>query len=159
MLAKNFQNACCSHSGISDTEMVDIPEGSLFLGKIHLSREKILNGLLSLKTDKSVGPDGFPNMFLVHTAGSFLEPLYILFNRSLSLGYFPSKWKSSYVTPIYKKGNRSDVGNYRCIAKLPAIAKLFESLVFDEIKPILEPIFQKQQHGFLKGRSTVTNLS
>ena len=159
MFAKTFQNAYRSHSDTSVTDMIDMPESSLFLDKIHLSREKFLNGLLSLQADKSADPDGFPNMFLVHMAGSLLEPLYILFNRSLSLGYFPSKWKSSYVTPIYKKGNRSDVGNYRCIAKLPAIPKLFESLVCDEIKPILEPILQKQQHGFVKGRSTVTNLS
>ena len=159
MFAKNFQNAYRCHSDISNTETVEMPEGRLVLDKIHLSREKILNGLLSLKTDKSAGPDGFPNVFLVQTACFLLEPLYVLFNRSLSLGYFPSNWKSSYVTPIYKKGNRSDVGNYRCIAKLPAIPKLFESLVCDEMKQILEPILQTHQHGFVKGRSTVTNLS
>lgn len=58
----------------------------------------------------------------------------------------------------FQKGARNNIRNYRGIAKLSAIPKLFESIVTAdfsfEIKNLINPV----QHGFVPGRSTVTNL-
>lgn len=50
------------------------------------------------------------------------------------------------------------VENYRGIAKLSEIPKLFEKLVTDQLYAIAEPIISTQAHGFVHGRSTSTNL-
>jgi hypothetical protein len=43
---------------------------------------------------------------------------------------FPDRCKVSYVTPIFKKGRRNNVEDYRGVAILSAIAKRFEFLVY-----------------------------
>ena len=81
-----------------------------------------------------------------------------IFNYSLKIGYFPSFWRSSFVIPLHKSGNRRFIDNYRCIAKLSAIPKLFELLVSRGMSHFIKSILSPFQHGFMKGRSTTSNL-
>lgn len=73
-------------------------------------------------------------------------------------GVFPNMWKSSYLLPLFKSGNKCDVNNYRGIAKLSCIPKLFEKIIYDCIELSCRQIISPSQHGFVKGRSTTTNL-
>jgi hypothetical protein len=74
---------------------------------------------------------------LSNLANSIVYPIFILYNKSLEEGVFPSIWKKSSVTPIFKKGNKSNVENYRPISGLVQIGKLLEKLVLAHmIKPI-----------------------
>ena len=77
---------------------------------------------------------------------------------TLANGIIPSQWKRSSVTPIFKKGARSNVENYRCIAKLPTIAKFFEHLVNVKLLQSVHSQITLSQHGFMKGRSCASNL-
>ena len=86
------------------------------------------------------------------------DTLAHLFNASLTSGIFPNIWKESLIIPLHKNGSKSNVNNYRGIAKLSAIPKAFEHIVTDSITPQVTPIISDTQHGFTKGRSTVTNL-
>jgi hypothetical protein len=86
------------------------------------------------------------------------SPLLHIFNLLLSTGTFPSKWKDSFLIPIFKTGKRNDVGNYRGVAILSCFAKLFEVTVYDYIFFSVKSSIMSAQHGFFKGRSTVTNL-
>lgn len=84
------------------------------------------------------------------------------FNEFLSLnasGIFPDRWKISYLTPIHKSGCRNNVENYRGVAILPTIGKLFEALVYVRLTMDLSVTISSNQHGFRKGRSTSTNLA
>jgi hypothetical protein len=66
-------------------------------------------------------------------ADGLKSPLLHIFNLSLSTGTFPSKWKDSFLIPIFKTGKRYDVGNYRGVAIFSCFAKLFEVRVYDYI--------------------------
>ena len=57
-------------------------------------------------------------------AGVLAPSLEFLFNQSLSSGIVPAEWKLASVTPIFKKGKRQDVNNYRPISIIPAVATL-----------------------------------
>lgn len=118
----------------------------------------VLENLLTLRATNTFGPDGIPNSVLKYCSGSLAKPLTTLFNASLKLGYFPDIWKSSYLLPLHKSGSILNVSNYRGIAKLSAIPKLFEKLVTDIVSYNVSPIIDSRQHGFRKGLSTVTNL-
>lgn len=113
---------------------------------------------MKIDTSKGTGPDGFHPLLLKNCAAQLCTPLSIIFNESLALGNFPDQWKSYSVNPIFKKGSRSNVENYRCIAKLPTIAKFFERLVNIKLNEMVAHRIAPQQHGFSKKRSTVTNL-
>lgn len=77
---------------------------------------------------------------------------------SLREGVFPTLWKMAKVTPIYKSGDKKDVTNYRPISILNIFAKTFESLVYKHIYNHLKHRLNPNQHGFITGRSTNTNL-
>ena len=74
--------------------------------------------LAHLKDDNHSGPDGIPSLFVKKCSASLLDPLLLLFNKSLSCGIFPSKWKDSYIFPKNKSGNKHEVSNYRPISIL-----------------------------------------
>jgi hypothetical protein len=71
--------------------------------------------LSMLKTSKSAGPDGLPGTFLYNIRSALCFPLWLIFRRSLDTGTFPSMFKISSITPVYKTGDKTDVNNYRPI--------------------------------------------
>lgn len=85
-------------------------------------------------------------------------PLAIIFNLSLKRGVFPLAWKIASVTPVFKKGARDDIVNYRGISKLSCAPKLFESLVNTSLWSHVADVMPDAQHGFVKGRSCTSNL-
>lgn len=79
-------------------------------------------------------------------------------NRSLKDGVFPNQWKISRVVPVFKKGDPSNIKNYRPISILSCCSKLFESLVCPLLANHVKSILHSAQHGFRRGRSVETNL-
>ncbi|KAL0871637.1 hypothetical protein ABMA27_004163 [Loxostege sticticalis] len=71
---------------------------------------------------------------------------------------FPDRWKIAHVIPIFKAGDKTSCSNYRPISILSCLAKLFESLVYASLYSHLNNYICTQQHGFVKNRSTLSNL-
>ena len=71
-----------------------------------------------------------------------------------------SEWKLANVTPLFKKGDKSNPGNYRPISLTSVVCKLMESILRDKIVEFLEKnnIIRDSQHGFRNRRSCLTNL-
>jgi len=53
-----------------------------------------------------------------------------IYNLSLNLGVFPDEWKTAKVKPLYKKGDRYDMQNYRPISIILVFAKLLERFMY-----------------------------
>lgn len=96
-------------------------------------------------------------MFIIKSViKSIAAPLSHIFNFSFSSGRFPTCFKSSVISPIYKKGSSSDVNNYRPISLLSNFSKILEKLVYYRLIVHLEEenLLNKEQFGFRAGRST-----
>jgi len=67
----------------------------------------------------------------------------------------PSEWKYANITPLYKKGSRSDPENYRPVSLTSIVCKLMESIIRDSVTTHfkLNHLFSNKQFGFIKGRS------
>ena len=135
-----------------------LPECTNSVSVQNITVQEILTSLESLDATKGAGPDGIPPSMLKTFASSFVKPLFWLFNLSIKTGEFPSMWKKSFLIPIFKSGKRSDIKNYRGIAIISCIPKLFESIVNKRIFEQVKNSITINQHGFFKGRSTATNL-
>lgn len=133
-------------------------DNSSSIGDIYLSRDVILRTLKSLDPSKGAGPDGLPPAFFIKTADSIHVALYLIFNTCLREGVFPTTWKRAFITPIHKSGEKENVENYRPISILSALSKLFEKLVHGALYPLFHRLIIPEQHGFVKRRSTTTNL-
>ena len=59
--------------------------------------------------------------------------LACIINKTIDTGLFPSQWKMAKVFPLYKKDDRTDAQNYRPISVLPAISKICERVVYDQL--------------------------
>ena len=79
-----------------------------------------------------------------------------LFNACLNIGLYPNCLKNVNVTPIFKKGDRSEPGNYRPISVLNDLNKIYEELIYSRLINYLDnkSILTNTQYGFRKHRST-----
>ena len=118
------------------------------------------NKLSKLKTNKSSRPDGFHSNILKESASSIGLPLSILYNMSLTEGHVPHAWKEWNITPIYKKGSKTDAGNYRPVSLTSILGKVMESFIRDHLVDHMtrNKLLCEAQHGFVPGRSCVTQL-
>lgn len=111
-----------------------------------------------MDSNKGMGPDLMSPLFLRECAEQLVEPINKIFSKSLDDNIFPKAWKSGCITPIYKSGARSRVENYRGVNIMPNLAKVFEKLIYSQLKLIITPRLSKSQHGFLSNRNIETNL-
>ena len=83
-------------------------------------------------------------------------PLCKLINFSFHTGTFPNSFKIARITPIFKKGNRQNPNNYRPIASLPFISKIFERSMANKLFSFLKKfsILHPFQFGFQRNKST-----
>ena len=130
------------------------------LDNINITHGSISKKLKNLRSDKSPGPDGVHPHLLKTFADTFAPILSIIFTISLESQELPSVWKTGVITALYKKGKKSEAQNYRPVSLTSIPCKILESLIVDNIINHLAENLLKNpnQHGFSKGRSTVTNL-
>ena len=116
----------------------------------------VLSHLKSLDIRKSTGPDNLSARFLREVAYEITAPLTSLFNFSLHHGTFPTIWKQSNITPIYKGGPVDDPCNYRPVSVVPVIAKILEKIVSVQLTGYLETnhLFHPHQGTYQPGKST-----
>ncbi len=95
-----------------------------------VSTDFTLRELTKLKTNKSTGPDGLLVRFLKDGARIIAEPLTHIINTSVITDTAPRKLKEALVTPIYKKGEKLNVSNYRHFSIRCIVSKILERAIY-----------------------------
>lgn len=115
---------------------------------------KIVNGL---KNKTSYGFDGISNTFVKDNIDTLAHPLTHVMNLSLSEAYVPNDMKLSKVIPLYKKGSKLIMSNYRPVSLLPVISKVLEKIVYKHMYSFLENenVLFQNQYGFRSHHSTI----
>ena len=139
-----------------DFSPINIPEKQL--SNIQLTVYEVSEVLHSLDANKASGPDNLPNIILVGVAYEIAPSICRLFNLSLSEGIMPKRWKLANITAIFKKNDPTIPSNYRPISLLDTLSKVLERCVYNHCYEHLRSMFHYLQHGFLRGRSTNTQL-
>ena len=80
--------------------------------------------------------------------------------QSLATGTLPSDWLSTNICPVFKKGSRNKVCNYRPILLTPICSKVMEHIIYHSIMDHLNlnDVLIDNQHGFRSNHSCVTQL-
>ena len=166
-IANSF-NEYFSNIGPSLSEKIDMSESTMtysdyLTNPAHsrfsftpISEKETLNIINNLKNKKSYGIDGISNVLLKSIANEILKPLTLIINQSLETGIFPDAFKTSKVTPLYKKGDKTDLNNYRPISILPTISKVFEQVIHVQLYDYFckNNLLCEQQYGFRSKHST-----
>ncbi len=121
-----------------------------------LVKEKIRK----LKPNSAPGPDGITPRMLQQLVDQVACPLSMIFQKSMGEGVAPLDWKSANVTPIHKKGSKTDPGNYRPVSLTSVPGKIMESIIKDHMQDHLKKnrLIRESQHGFMPRKSCTTNL-
>jgi len=126
---------------------------------IEINEDIILEKVKHLPNNTVSGPDDIPNIFVKRCIHSLITPITRILSESLITGFVPNIWKSSFVRPVHKSGVRTNIENYRGVAIQCVIPKLLDSVISSHINEHILQIIDDSQHGFVKGKSTLTNLA
>ena len=134
----------------TSAKMMDIP----------FTRKDIQDAMAEIPLTAAAGPDRFPAIFLKMCREQLSEPLYIMWRRSLDTGTVPQVLKTANIIPIHKGNARTLPKNYRPIALTSHLIKVFEKVMKKYIVAYMEEyrLFNPTQHGFLFGRSCLSQL-
>jgi hypothetical protein len=130
------------------------------LDDISFGEEDIIRAIGELDPYSST-PDGdIPARILISCKGHLAVPLNLMWTESFNSGTIPPSLKNQYITPIYKKGNRTDPANYRPVSITSHLIKIFERVLRNSLVSHLEDngLLSGKQHGFRKKRSCLTQL-
>ena len=95
--------------------------------------EYVKDILLKLNPRKAVGRDNISQRLLRITAPALARPLTCLLNHLINGCSWPTVWKCSNISPIYKKSEETDKTNYRPVSLLTVLSKVYERVLFDQM--------------------------
>ena len=87
------------------------------------------------------------SIHFLNLAGSILET-----------AKYPDNWKLVDVKPLHKKGAKNIISNSGPVASLSRLSLSFERLLFKHLYNIIAPKIKSSQRGFMKNRSTTSQL-
>ncbi|GFG38975.1 hypothetical protein Cfor_07998 [Coptotermes formosanus] len=123
---------------------------------IPISEAEVTSTTSSLKNKTSCGYDGLSNKILKLCGSHISKPLNYVFNISLTSGICPDRLKYAIIKPCFKKGDKSQISNYRPISILTGFSKIFKLLIFHRLKQHLvgNNILVTEQYGIRDNVST-----
>ena len=114
-----------------------------------VSREELKTALLKLRPGKACADDGLVAEMLKTDHEGLLDAISELFTEMLhGLAPVPASWCFSPLTVLFKKGDSKALKNYRPIAIIPVLSKLFSGILLHRVKPLLDSLQEPQQAGF-----------
>src|SRR5437867_2173104 len=149
-----------NNSSMIDQSISDLNISNDSLQMLVITESMVVKTIGSFKEHKSPGTDGITSTYAIKTKDILVKPLCLLFNRSLDRNEIPDDWKRANITPIFKKGDKSNVENYRPISLTSFYGKVFEKIIKQDVEEefVNGNFIKKTQHGFSKGRSCLSNL-
>ena len=154
----NIRCEFCDKKCCPSLQLKSSCESSSVLHPFKINESDVVKAVKRIKSNNIAGPDRVPAFIVSDCISCFVVPLLHIFNLIIKTSVYPSSWLISRVCPVFKNGDKFDINNYRPIAILSNFAKLFESILSNVIYAHVVNLISNDQHGFIKGKSTSTNL-
>lgn len=114
---------------------------------------------MELNPRKDPGPMAIPANFLQYNVEIVAPVLTDCINTMFRTGRVPTSWKQCFMIPIPKKGALNDISNYRGVAIQSCLPKIMDKIITRMLYETVGKTIKPSQHGFMKGKSTTTNLT
>ena len=160
-IGEKYSNRLPTDNRRTEEYINKIPNHNLSIFLLPTTQQEIKNLILTLSNKPSSGYDNISNILLKRLATCLLEPLEIIFNKSLYEGVFPEKMKLADIIPLHKAKSTQDCNNYRPISLLITISKLLEKIIYTRTYGFLEKanLLYTSQYGFREGHSCENAVS
>ena len=130
------------------------------IGDLSFAEAEIVKAIKELDPYSSTSDGDIPARILCSCKENLAVPLTLLWTDSYESGKIPAVLKTQFISPIFKKGDRTDAANYRPISITSHLIKVFERVLRQHLVNHLEgnELLSDSQHGFRKRRSCLTQL-
>ena len=136
LLNKQFQSAFTSEANTNIP--VKGPTTHPTMEPITISRDCVYKLIKNINPSNATGPDTIGGRVLKENIDICTDILTLLFTKSLETGKVPSDWNHANVTPVFKKGDKHNPGNYRPISLTCIVCKLLEHIFASKMMQHLE---------------------
>ena len=79
-------------------------------------------------------------------------------NQAYTSGHIPEKWKTLIIITVPKSGDLTKPDNYRGISLISLVMKLYNRMIMNRLRPVLDPLLRTSQNGFRRKRTTVGQI-
>jgi hypothetical protein len=121
------------------------------------SQEELMKALKTIKSKHCHGFNGIP-LRIAKDFSTTLPQMALRYYNTLAKEGLTDDQRTARVIPLHKKGSRTEISNYRPIANLCSLSKVYEKLLYQRLLIETKGLEGLYQHGFRMGHSTTTAL-
>ena len=149
-VGERFANKILSPDTPVQDYINQIPRSNISLFLTPTSPGEIKRIICNLPNKKSAGFDKIHNILLKQISCAVVEPLSIIFNKSMNEGKFPQRMKLADTIPLYKAKEKYLVDNFRPISLLITLSKILEKLMHNRVYTYFNEnnLLYRSQYGF-----------
>ena len=119
------------------------------------SQKEITDSLKAMKPNKTPGLDGLTlGVWKLEKTQKYLRR----FCNETFNGVHPNEWGISGIVPVSKKGDLTRCTNYQGISFNQIASKIYNRLILNRIRPVIDRLLCPSQNGFRLGKSTLSHL-
>ena len=123
------------------------------------SREETVEAIDAMKTNKAAGLDcAITAEALQAGGGSMVNMIHDFCTEVYTTASPPQQWTTNIIVPLPKKGDLSQMTNYRGITLMSIAAKVYNKILLNRIRPHVDPTLRSNQAGFRSGRSCAQQI-
>ncbi|KAJ4442050.1 hypothetical protein ANN_11916 [Periplaneta americana] len=140
----------------NDRDEIEIQTAEPFIPEPTLSAVEI--AIENQKKYKSPGIDQIPAELIQEGGSALYSEIYKLVLAIWEKEIVPEQWKESIIVPIFKKGDKTNCGNFRGISLLLTSYKILSNILLRRLTPYVDEIIGDHQCGFRRNRSTIDQI-
>ena len=150
-------NVCSAH--LNNETPIPSANKDLNINTSPITIEETLEAINSLKLRKSAGIDSAVTPESIKYGGEWAATQFCeFFNRIFTEKAAQWQFTTSLICPIPKKGDLTQMTNYRGISLMSHAAKLYNRILLNRIRDPIDAILRPNQAGFRRGRSCVDQI-
>ncbi|XP_054289682.1 uncharacterized protein LOC129004977 [Macrosteles quadrilineatus] len=122
------------------------------------SESEVHEAIKQLSSNRAPGNDGIPVEIFKVGGKTLLINFHKLILEIWRKESMPDEWNEAVITPIHKKGDKTECNNYRGISLLSSAYKVLSKVILNRLKVYIEENIEDHQAGFIQGRSTTDQI-
>ena len=161
LLSNQFQSVYTKPTSPMDAEKIDFqPRNVPPITDITITTQAIKAAMEEINPSSAPGPDDIMAFIYNQYSNELAYPISRLWRLSLDTSHMPEGTILAHITPIFKKGDKSNTENYRPVALTNHLTKIFERVFRKALVNHMETnnLMNESQHGFRTGHSTITQI-
>jgi hypothetical protein len=161
-LLKYYANKLSIDQSDDAKHVPQVPETEFpirLLKRFVVTKKSVYKMLRNLKENKSSGSDDVSPRTLRNCSKELTTVITKLYRLIVNSASIPVKWKTTRISPIYKKGNHSEARNWRPVAVTSQLQLGLERVLLPQLKRSLDRHIPASQFGFVRKSSPSDHLA